>query len=202
MKLEQQFVDFKDRIARLEEWMKYFIADKANVNPPVPPSECVHEFWTDTCSKCGMRYEDSTPSDEPKVTMEDVLIEEMRRDECKHPDGFRTSSYAEGKLITTCLKCNTSWDNDGKDYPGQIHIADEPKCEHEWVSNSGVTVCKKCKEYHLSSDEPTISISRKVASRWADVIDDIGGTWSMGGAMREMYDEVRRAIGKGKNEKE
>ena len=131
--------EFYDRLARLEERIKVLEAKEIMCTCPdheephkhnVPPSECEHSgYICFVCEKCGTRLPDlvKPPSDEPKVTMEDVLIEEMRRDECKHPDGFRTSSYAEGKLITTCLKCNTSWDNDGKDYPGQIHIADEPK---------------------------------------------------------------------------
>jgi hypothetical protein len=169
-----------------------------------PPSECEHQweficstsgtddpniYETYRCQKClsqESRVIKPTPSSEPECKPKEAPHTKECNDRCKR----------DNHVTCTC------------------HV--EPKCEHKWTTGSkvGADWCIHCGVGKPSDEpkctcgsaawlhsqnceaEPTISISRKVASRWADVIDDIGGTWSMGGAMREMYDEVRRAIGR------
>jgi hypothetical protein len=76
MKLEQQFVDFQDRLARLE-------AIVSHLTPPVPPSECEHVFpnvpnQPNFCLECGITK--PTLSDEPTISISRKVVQDWMDD--------------------------------------------------------------------------------------------------------------------------
>jgi hypothetical protein len=142
MKLDQQFVEFKDRLAKLEERIKVLEAKEIMCTCPdhnephkhnVPPSECVET----PVGYCPKGYVDICPQVQT----------------CQGCEGYKDPSDEPSK----CEKdCNSNLDDESDQVLGDYQEcsckpapSDEPKCEHVWYSHSPKhrTICVECGEF-------------------------------------------------------